>query len=72
MSQKLSLKRFELNAISALNKIKGGVEDTTYKQSNGYNYKDYKYGDNEVNKTDSDACACNVWGGTDKTNILAC
>ena len=63
--------KFRAYSVSDLNKINGGVEDTTYKQSNGYSYKDYKYGKDEINETDSNDCACNKWGGTDKTNTLA-
>lgn len=68
----LSLKEFKKFKLPILNHVKGGVEDTTYKKTDGFRYKDYKYSSNELNETDSYDCQCNKYGGTDKTNTLIC
>jgi len=66
MSKIKDFKKMELNF---LNQFRGGVENTSYKQENGHSYKDYKYANAEFNSTESYNCQCNVYGGTDKTNV---
>lgn len=65
------MKTFKKYKINDLNKIKGGVKDTTWtSNTTGWKYKDYKYNDNEVNETNSTP-DCTAWGGLDKTFELA-
>ena len=48
--------------MSQLNRICGGVKNTTWtSQTTGTDYKDYKYGKNELNETDQYV----DYGGTD-------
>lgn len=68
----MSLKEFKKFKLPVLNLVKGGVEDTAYKKNDGFSYRDYKYGNNELNETDSYNCQCNKYGGTDRTSKIIC
>ncbi|MCB9356089.1 MAG: hypothetical protein H6575_16110 [Lewinellaceae bacterium] len=64
MAQKDLFPAFSAHQVSQLNKICGGVKNTTWtSQTTGTDYKDYKYGKNELNETDQYV----DYGGTDKT-----
>lgn len=65
MKQKSHFSAFSTHQVSALNKIVGGVKNTTWtSQTTGSKYKDYTYGSNELNATSAPA---NDYGGEDKT-----
>ena len=69
MKQKSQLGAFAMHQVSQLNKISGGVKNTTWtSQSTGWKYKDYEYGANELNATSAPK---DDYGGTDKTFDLA-
>ncbi len=65
MKQKSQFAAFSTHQVSALNKIVGGVKNTTWtSNTTGTKYKDYSYGSNELNATSTPA---NDYGGDDKT-----
>jgi hypothetical protein len=67
MKHKSNFPAFSMHQVSHLNKICGGVKNTTWtSQTTGTDYRDYKYNDNELNDTKSTA-NCPIYGGEDKT-----
>ena len=61
-NQLFAFKSFQ---VSSLNKISGGVKNTTWESgSTGTKYKDYDFADGECNTTTAAPSDC---GGSDKT-----